>query len=65
MTGMLMDKMMSMCKDDSSMFKIMVGKTMETCDADSAKCKIMMDSMESHKSVMKSMKGTGGKHKMR
>jgi hypothetical protein len=57
MKGMHMDKMMSMCKDDSAMCKMMMGKTMEMCDADPAKCKMMMGSMQSHPTVMKSMKG--------
>jgi hypothetical protein len=54
---MSMDKMMSMCKGDSSMCKMMMGKTMEMCDTDPAKCKMMMGSMQSHPTIMKSMKG--------
>lgn len=42
MKEMHKDKMMSMCKDDSPLFKVMRGKTMEMCDANPAKCKIMM-----------------------
>jgi predicted LPLAT superfamily acyltransferase len=57
MKGMHIDRMMSMCKDDTSMCKMMMGKTMEMCDADPAKCKMMMGSMQSHPTVMKSMKG--------
>jgi hypothetical protein len=62
---MMMDNIMSMCKDDSSMCKMMMGKTMEMCDADPAKCKMMMGSMQSQPNVMKSMKGMCGMHNMK
>lgn len=53
----MMDKMMDMCKADSTMCKKMMGKTMEMCNNDSAKCKMMMNEMKPHPNVMKSMKG--------
>lgn len=55
--GMHMNKMMSMCKDGTSMCKMMMGKTMEMCDSDPSKCKMMMGSMQSHPNVMNSMNG--------
>jgi len=55
--GMHMNKMMSMCKDGTSMCKMMMGKTMEMCDSDPSKSKMMMGSMQSHPNVMNSMKG--------
>ncbi len=54
---MMMDKMMSGCKDDTSMCKMMMGKTMEMCNMDESKCDMMMGCMKSHTNVMKSMKG--------
>ncbi len=35
----------------------MMDKTMEMCDADGAKCTMMMEAMQPHPNVMKSMKG--------
>ena len=59
MQGDMMDKMMDMCKKDSSMCKMMMGKTMEMCDADQSKCKMMMGSMQSHPKGMKTMQDMG------
>jgi len=59
MKAMHIDKMITMCKDDSSLCKMMIDKTMEMCDADPAKCKMMMGSMQSHPTVLKSMKEMG------
>lgn len=53
----MMDKMMEMCKADSTMCKKMMGKTMEMCNNDTAKCKMMMNEMKPHHNVMKAMKG--------
>ena len=57
MKTMMMDNMMTMCKNDTSMFKMMMGKTMEMCDADQSKCNMMMGAMQPHPNVMRSMKG--------
>ena len=59
MQGGMMDKMMDMCKMDTSMCKMMMGKTMEMCDGDQAKCKMMMGSMQSHPKGMKTMQDMG------
>ncbi len=53
----MMDKMMEMCKADSTMCKKMMGKTMEMCNNDTAKCKMMMNEMKPHHNVMKALKG--------
>jgi len=57
MMTMMMDNMMTMSKMDTSMFKLMLGKTMEMCDADQSKCNMMMGAMQPHPNVMRSMKG--------
>jgi hypothetical protein len=48
-----------MCKSDTSMCKMMMGKTMEMCDMDKEKCKMMMTSMQEHPKGMKDMKDMG------
>ncbi len=55
MQPMMMEHMMSMCKNDSTMCKMMMNKTMEMCDAEAAKCDMLMKSMEPHPNVMKAM----------
>ena len=53
----MMNSMMSMCKSDTAMCKMMMDKTMEMCDMDQSKCNMMMGSMQSHPNVMKSIQG--------
>lgn len=57
MQGNMLDKMTDMCNMDSSMCKMMMGKTMAMADADQTKCNMMMDSMKSRPNVMKAMQG--------
>ncbi|MDI1235170.1 MAG: hypothetical protein PSX81_12885 [bacterium] len=65
MHSMMMDHMMGMAKTDSSMCKMMMDKTMDMCSDDPSKCKMMMGSMQSHPTVMKSMKGNCGMDNMK
>ena len=65
MRGMHVEPMMNMCKDDTAMYKMMMGKTMEMCNADSAKCKMTMGSMISHPDVMNAIDGMCEKNKMK
>lgn len=55
----MMNSMMSMCKDDSTMCKKMMGKTMDMCDSDDEKCKMMMATMNEHPKSMQSMMDMG------
>lgn len=59
MQGGMMDKMMDMCKMDTSMCKMMMGKTMDMCDMDKSKCSMMIGAMQSHPKAMKSMQDMG------
>lgn len=59
MQGGMMDKMMDMCKMDTSMCKMMMGKTMDMCDMDKSKCSMMIGTMQSHPKAMKSMQDMG------
>jgi hypothetical protein len=56
----LMDKMMEMCKADSSMFKMMMNKSMAMCNDDQAMCKMMMGAMNANSNVMKNMQDMHG-----
>ena len=59
MQGGMMDKMMDMCKMDTSMCKMMMGKTMEMCDMDKSKCSMMKGAMQDHPKGTKTMKEMG------
>lgn len=56
----LMDKMMEMGKEDSSVFKMMMNKSMAMCNEDKAMCKMMMESMQENPNVMKNMQDMHG-----
>ncbi|WP_421797905.1 hypothetical protein [Haliscomenobacter sp.] len=56
----LMDKMMEMGKEDSSVFKMMMNKSMAMCNEDQAMCKMMMESMQENPNVMKNMQDMHG-----
>lgn len=62
---MHMDRMMGMSQNDSTMFKMMIGKTMEMCSADRSKCRMMIGAIQSHPAVTTSIEETYGMHNMK
>ena len=55
----MMNSMMDMCKEDSSMCKKMMGKTMDMCDSDNSRCNMMLATMNEHPKSMQSMMDMG------
>ena len=60
-----MHRLLSICREDLSMCKMMVDKTMEMCDAESGKCKVKMRLMQNRTIAIKFRKGICGMDNMK